>query len=134
MDEIFNDKIEKDYWQNIFENLHAKGKPDTYDYQWVFTCFINNGLIAIPNKNLINNIGFNEEALHTKWKKRSVSKTVTIGNKLSHPKYILCDAKAEKYQFDYFFGGYSTRLKNNFILRVKNKLKRILKIKVNKYS
>ncbi len=134
LDDIFKDKIQKEYWQNIFETFYEKGEPNTYDYQWVLTCFINNGLVAIPNKNLINNIGFGEDALHTKWEKKSVSETESIGEKIIHPKYILCDEKAEEYQFDYFFGGYSMRLKNNFILRLKNKLKRILKIKVNKYS
>ena len=93
------------------------------------TCLINNGLIVIPNKNLINNIGFNLEATHTKWQKKSVSTLSSIGDKLSHPKYILIDSRAEKYQFDFFFGGYSTRLRNNFLIRIKNKLKRFLKIK-----
>ena len=125
LDDIFSDKIEKEYWQTIFENFYEKGEPDTWDYQWVLTCLINNGLSIIPNKNLINNIGFNLEATHTKWKKTSVSKVSSIGDKLLHPKYILCDSKADKYQFDFFFGGHSSRLKNNFILRVKNKLKRI---------
>tara|TARA_A100001035_G_scaffold268997_1_gene254535 strand:- start:405 stop:1346 length:942 start_codon:yes stop_codon:yes gene_type:complete len=127
LDDIFKDKIEMKYWLTIFDNFYETSEPDTYDYQWVFTCLINNGLVIIPNKNLINNIGFNLDATHTKWEKTSVSKVSSIGNKLIHPKFILCDSDAERYQFDFFFGGYSTRLKNNFILRLKNKLKRILK-------
>ena len=121
--EIFNDQIEREYWENIFDNFYKKGIPDTYDYQWVFTCLINNGLIAIPNKNLINNIGFNLDATHTKWEKTSVSKVSSLGEEIIHPKYLFCDSEAEKYQFDFYFGGFSTRLKKNIILRIKNKFK-----------
>ena len=123
--EIFNDQIEREYWENIFDNFYKKGIPDTYDYQWVFTCLINNGLIAIPNKNLINNIGFNLDATHTKWEKTSVSKVSSLGEEIIHPKYLFCDSEAEKYQFDFYFGGFSTRLKKNIILRIKNKFKRL---------
>ncbi len=128
-DEIFNDQIEREYWENIFETFYEKGIPDTYDYQWVFTCLINNGLIIVPNNNLINNIGFNIDATHTKWEKTSVSKVRSIGKEIVHPQYMFCDTEAEKYQFDYYFGGLSTRLKKNILLRTKRKIKRLLNIK-----
>lgn len=126
LENIFTDQLEKQYWENNWELFYKFGKPDTWDYAWVFACVINNGLTIIPNKNLIMNIGFNEEAYHTKWY-RETSKVESIGKDLIHPKFIICNLEAEKYQFDYFFGGYSKRLKNNPILRIKNKLKRIFK-------
>ena len=43
------------------DNFYKNGSPDTWDYSWVLTCLINNALIAIPNNNLINNIGFNSD-------------------------------------------------------------------------
>ena len=127
---IFEDQAEKEYWINIWDNFYKNGKPDTWDYSWVLTCLINNGLIAIPNKNLINNIGFNCDATHTTWEKQSTSIMKSIGDKIIHPKILVCNKKAEKYQFNFYFGGYSTRLKNNLIMRIKNKLKRILKFKI----
>ena len=74
------------------------------------------------------NIGFNKDATHTKWH-RDVSKIESFDKKIIHPNFIFCDLEAEKYQFDHFFGGYSERLKRNPLLRIKNKLKRIFKIK-----
>jgi len=127
IENIFFDKLQKQYWEDKWEILYKYGEPDTWDYAWVFTCVINNGLTIIPNKNLIMNIGFNENAYHTKWS-RDLSKVESIGKVLKHPKFIICDLEAEKYQFDYFFGGLTKRLKSNPILRIKNKLKRILKI------
>ena len=47
----------------------TKMEPDTWDYSWVLTCLVNNALIAIPNKNLINNIGFTGSN-HTKGEKK----------------------------------------------------------------
>jgi len=127
LENIFNDNLQKQYWENIWESFYKSGKPDTWDYAWVFACIINNGLTTIPNKNLIKNIGFNEEAFHTKWH-REISIIESIGEKIVHPQFFICDLEAEKYQFDYFFGGYSRRLRNNPSLRIKNKFKRILKI------
>lgn len=43
-----------------------KHELDTWDYQWQFAIWINNGLCIVPRYNLINNLGFNiEEATHT---------------------------------------------------------------------
>ena len=126
---IFEDQIEKDYWTNIWDNFYKTGTPDTWDYSWVLTCLINNALIAIPNENLINNIGFNSNATHTTWEKKSTSIVKSIGKKIIHPKILVCDKEAEKYQFDFYFGGYSIRVNQNLIMRIKNKLKRLLKFK-----
>ena len=53
---------------NQFDEVIA-GIVDTWDLQWFFTCLKNNALTIIPNVNLINNIGFeNEEATHTSFK------------------------------------------------------------------
>ena len=51
-------------WQNLF-NATKSGKIDTWDYQWVFTCLKNQQYCIRPNLNMINNIGFNENATHT---------------------------------------------------------------------
>ena len=127
---IFEDNIEKEYWINIFDDFYKNGNPDTWDYSWVLRCLINNALIAIPNKNLINNIGFNSDATHTVWEKTNTSEMESIGDKIKHPKFLICDKKAETYQFDFYFGGNDIRLKKNIIIRIKNKLKKILRFKL----
>ena len=129
LDNIFLDDLQKNHWSDIFENFYNFGNPDTWDYPWVFACLINNGLTAIPNKNLIKNIGFNSDATHTKWEISKENEVFGIGSNLIEPEFIICDLKAEKYQFDYFFGGFSKRLKKNPLLRIKNKFRRIFKRK-----
>ena len=42
------------------------GKVDTWDYQWSFIRAVNHGMSVNPSVNLIANIGFGEDATHTK--------------------------------------------------------------------
>lgn len=63
---ILDNKKQIKFWIKIFDDLYYNSKPDTWDYQWTYLCFKNSGLSIIPNINLINNIGFDEEATHTK--------------------------------------------------------------------
>jgi len=48
----------------IFDDVVA-GKIDTWDYQWAWACWFQNGLCVVPNRNLISNIGFRKDATHT---------------------------------------------------------------------
>jgi hypothetical protein len=52
-------------WLKIAENL-KNGKPDTWAYQWALTNLMNNALCAMPNVNLVSNIGFGNDPTHTK--------------------------------------------------------------------
>lgn len=52
------------FFTPIFDAV-AANKIDTYDYQWSFTALANNTLSIIPQVNLVNNIGFGDDATHT---------------------------------------------------------------------
>ena len=54
--------------KQLIEAKHAiKNKSlDTWDYQWAFSRHAQNGLSCIPSQSLIRNIGFNDDATHTK--------------------------------------------------------------------
>jgi len=41
-------------------------KGSVWDFQWNFTRIMNNGLTVMPAYNLVSNVGFGEEATHTK--------------------------------------------------------------------
>ena len=54
------------YWSKIMERVYA-GKIDTWDYQWVFSCWSRNALSILPRSNLVYNLGFDSlDATHTK--------------------------------------------------------------------
>lgn len=53
------------YWKYVFDRAYA-GKIDSWAYRWTFSCWVKNGLTALPSCNLVKNIGFNDDATHTK--------------------------------------------------------------------
>lgn len=56
-----NRKLRKET-KKIFD-LHCENKsPWTWDYQWVYSCWKNNGFGIIPTVNLVKNIGVGKEA------------------------------------------------------------------------
>lgn len=48
---------EESYFQKMTFTETAKGNVDTWDYQWKFTCLLNQGLCITPNFTMIQNIG-----------------------------------------------------------------------------
>ncbi|MEC4818255.1 MAG: glycosyltransferase family 2 protein, partial [Scytonema sp. PMC 1069.18] len=64
---VCEDPHEQKYWSNILDQMYADPQViDTWDYQWIYTCWSQNGLAIAPNQNLISNLGFNrEDAAHT---------------------------------------------------------------------
>lgn len=65
LQDVLGEELAANYWAERFDRTHA-GEVDTWDYQWFFNCWSMNGLAAVPKTNLITNIGFGEQATHTK--------------------------------------------------------------------
>lgn len=57
--------ISKTFFKKIKKRME-NFEIDTWDYQWIFTIWKNNGICITPNINLISNIGFDDLATHTK--------------------------------------------------------------------
>jgi len=109
------------YWKYIFENVY-QGKIDTWDYQWIFSCWIQNALTVIPNVNLVSNIGFGQEAVHTKIQNMfSAMETEAIIFPIVHPPYVIRDSIADSITEKNEFSG------KPLLPRLANKLKSITK-------
>ena len=118
--DIFNNKKIIDNWLKIL-NETKNNEIDTWDYQWTYTIWSQNGLSIIPNKNLVGNIGFGNNATHTKTMTDSIrnNRVHTLFIK-KHPAIIARDYNADVY--------YNT-MKINIIDRIQNKILNLLKIK-----
>jgi len=90
------DKIERRYWQEIFDRCYLK-KIDTWDYQLLLSAWYKNALTATPNVNLVKNIGFGMDATHTvnKLSEFSNMRVEKIGI-LKYPKIIKKNIKADR--------------------------------------
>ncbi len=106
---VFEDPVERQYWSGIWQRLLDRGEPDTWDYQWTFTCLANGGLTALPNRNLVSNVGFGDDATHTTVK--AIGTAIGQGmDSIKEPLFILRDCLADSYTFNEFFGGKWRRL------------------------
>lgn len=114
MKTAFEDPVERRYWSGIWQRLMVEGKPNTWDYHWTFTCLANSGLTALPNRNLVNNVGFGEDATHTTG--ASIKTSISEGiDPNQHPTFLLRDAAADRYTFDHVFGGKWQRFPLSFL-------------------
>lgn len=80
------------------------GTLDTWDSQWTLSCLSNNMLTIMPCKNLVSNIGFGEDATHTKGLPEQVflRKYPTVFP-LRHPIIIRSDTVLDRKMSDNYF-------------------------------
>lgn len=84
------DKNQSDLFKQI-EAIRNK-EHDTWDIQWAFACIINNFLCVTPCLNLMQNIGFNDNATHTKNSDISFQNTSSsLKFPLIHPDFVAQD-------------------------------------------
>lgn len=109
LDDILIDSKSVKFWQQIFQDTYDGRINTVWDYQWTFNCWLQNQLSIVPNNNLISNIGFGNNATHTKHTKGSFVKTYAnmpteqISFPLKHPPYIIRDLKSDRFMQKTFF-------------------------------
>lgn len=65
--DMFEDRRVADAWARIFDKFHAMGQEThAWDIQWTFCCFARRGLAILPRTHLVSNVGFGEDATHTR--------------------------------------------------------------------
>lgn len=103
---ILDDKIAFEYWKTNF-SMTYDGSINSWAYAWLFTCWMQNALTIIPSVNLVTNIGFGEDATHTK----KISDQANIETQkmtfpLNHPPYMIRNKLADQYaQINHFQRG-----------------------------
>ncbi|OHD05124.1 MAG: hypothetical protein A2086_04730 [Spirochaetes bacterium GWD1_27_9] len=106
--------------QQVYDN-----KIDTWDFQWEYTVLSQNGLVILPNVNMVSNIGFREDATHTKgFDKNAANKKTFEISKIIHPSFVICNEDADEYIFnkEYPDEPFIKKLE----IKVKRKIKKIL--------
>jgi hypothetical protein len=89
------DKAEASYWDKFFTAVY-KGEIDTWDCQWHLTCWQQSGLSIVPRENLISNIGFRDDATHTRGTSPFANLPVGIWSQSGDkPPYVMPDFCAD---------------------------------------
>lgn len=120
-----------EWWLEIFQKMYYK-KINTWDYQWVYSIYNNNGVAIIPKVNLISNIGFGSEATHTFSSDSIFSKVKSdkIEMPLNHPPTIIINKIADTYFFKEVEKlPFYQKPKPKILTRIINKIFRLLKLK-----
>jgi hypothetical protein len=117
------------FWSENFQMIYAgqERRADTWDAQWTFTCWIQNGLTILPTVNLVSNIGFNLEATHTfnHWSRVANMPIAAMVFPLQHPPYMIREAQADDFTRNILF-------KSNFFTRtIKRIVRKILAYRRN---
>ena len=103
-------------------DLHCENKdPWTWDYQWVYTCWANNGLSVIPTQNLVQNLGMGPDSTHTKHLTQQSPYPASI-EKLTFPLTNKCRTRDLGFERNYY-----KNTKPSTIRKLKTYLMNILK-------
>ncbi|MFC4261264.1 hypothetical protein ACFOWM_00110 [Ferruginibacter yonginensis] len=139
--EKFNNFFTHDRERQVYVNGVSKAYHERnvswWDYQFIFSRIINGSYGIIPQKNLISNIGFGEEASHT-FDTNSVLGFLpidTISFPMVHPKSIEVYQPYDNLYRDQFFAALpdlqspqmSSSLITKLVQQIKNKIKRLIK-------
>jgi hypothetical protein len=98
LEDILGDSKQAKQWMRTFQSVYD-GRIDTWDYQWMFACWLQSGLSILPSVNLVENIGFGPEATHTQDSNSYLNNLLLeeINFPLCHPKTLIRDSKADDY-------------------------------------
>jgi hypothetical protein len=89
----FPTRSERRFFRKAFRAA-ATRKVDTWDYQWIACVIHGGGLCAVPNGNLVRNIGFNDA---TRTKNVSWHYEFQPMGPLIHPPEVAANKEAERY-------------------------------------
>jgi hypothetical protein len=112
---------ESNFWNKNFQSVFD-GVIDTWDYQWVLSCWTQGRLAVIPQVNLVSNIGFGKEATHTTVETIYAEMPCEpMHFPLTHPEIFLASKVADRYTARNMFSS-------NFLQQVFIKLKSYLRL------
>ena len=124
MKDILEDPYAVKVWERTAQMLYD-GRLTGWDFKWMFSCWLQNGLCLISDRNLVTNIGYGAEATHIHDEQAPYIKMAieAMDFPLKHPPFILRDLEADKFTqrtlFDY---------DPNIFKKAQNKIKKLFKL------
>jgi hypothetical protein len=97
--DIFKEPRLVKFWERNFE-LASVETWNTWDWQWLFACWVQSGLSILPRVNLISNIGFGENATTTMDINSKLAQAAKLPVRpmdfpLQHPSFVIRDAQED---------------------------------------
>ena len=120
----FSLKRERKSW--ISNIRHAANETiNTWDYQWMYAIWKNDGLSVVPWKNMVTNVGYGEDATHTTgFNANTMALPSYELSHINHPQKIEANKKADNYiRYKFIIG------KINLLFLLKKELVKLIKRK-----
>ncbi len=96
MEHLYTNRAEAKRRLRLFNKTY-NNELDTWGYRWTFAKIINSGLSIRPCKNLVSNIGFGDEATHTKADSSIANfPSEPMEFPLRPPPFMLCDHRLDR--------------------------------------
>lgn len=122
---IFPDSSVEKRWRKNFHTIRNESPPSVWGYRWMYSIWKENGLSITPNVSLVQNVGFDERAVHTKSPDNPFAqiKAEKI-TEITHPHVVVPNHEAD---------AFTTALRHQppFFKRVKLKVQHLVKTKLN---
>lgn len=118
----YTNKMAKKYLSSMF-SVVKKGRLDTWDAQWFYTCLTSKGVSIVPRVNMISNIGI--KGAHTNKSQEHNNRPVYPLNtkKLSGPKQVHVDVTYDENLFEMLFPNLDVKKIPSFLQTLYHKLK-----------
>ena len=100
------DRYESKYWKTKIELVYKK-RIDSWAYVWLASIWFKKGIVVNPSVNLVNNLGFENNALHTFVNRFYFNNSDKIKNYklINHPKNIDIHKIFDENTFKIHFNG-----------------------------
>jgi len=118
-----------DFWWRVYEQM-CTDPVDTWDFQWSFCQWYNNGINIIPNVNLVKNIGYGEDATHTKeFVEGILDRSAEALPKIIHPSKVAMQRAADMQSF---YTNFEKKKKGYLLRKIKEKVRFELKKRIKR--
>jgi len=93
------------FWRDNFDGVYD-GRVNTWDFQWQYACFANDGLSVVPARHLVTNIGLDTSATNTvnPQDPHFRARAEPLPLPLKHPKTVQRNVEADHKEFRALFG------------------------------
>lgn len=104
---LFNKKIQQDFWNWNLNALYLEKLKGTWDVQWAYDVMRSNGLVIHSGVNLVTNIGFTVDATHSSNAGNILSNKdkESMEFPLRHPVFIIENKLADDHKNRYIAGA-----------------------------
>lgn len=109
--DAFGDPSMANYYRQAFEQTYTR-KNDSWAYRAALSSLTQGRVNILPNTNLVQNIGFGEDATHTAARPaHNAPRAGSMNFPLTHPPHIIIDRQADRATFTQMTAGGGSVLK-----------------------